>query len=254
MDIIAQPYNDDNGINGHAAQNDGLIDDYMGKDSHVPERRCVLTRTTLPVEQLLRLAISPDDRIFPDVKGIAPGRGVWISLDRQMLSDALATGQFKGAMKRALKGGNVEIETDLLEKIDAAMAEVILSRLGLEKRSGHLVLGHEKIIKAINRKKIAALLHCSDSSTDGRRKLDWAMIKDDDSGKPQDDKILILPMNRDAVSDALGRENVVHIGIADKAAKKRILCYLQRYIMWLDHASLKKTSQEGADNAASDKS
>src|SRR5439155_4918583 len=38
-----------------------------------PERTCVLTRTARPREALIRLALSPDGEILPDVRAKAPG-------------------------------------------------------------------------------------------------------------------------------------------------------------------------------------
>ena len=45
------------------------------RGQHVPERRCVITGEVSPAERLVRLALSPDGDIAPDVLGKAPGRG-----------------------------------------------------------------------------------------------------------------------------------------------------------------------------------
>ena len=57
------------------------------------------------------------------------------------------------------------------------------------------------------------MLHASDSSEDGRKKLDQAWrvgIDEEGSGK----RGLVIPLDRDALSVALGRENVVHLGVS----------------------------------------
>ena len=50
--------------------------------SHVPERTCVLTRRKATKDELIRLALSPDGEVAPDVRARAPGRGAWIGVCR----------------------------------------------------------------------------------------------------------------------------------------------------------------------------
>src|SRR5689334_12116350 len=54
-------------------------------DAHVPERTCVLSRRTAPREELIRLALSPEGEVAPDVRARAPGRGAWIGVSRSEL-------------------------------------------------------------------------------------------------------------------------------------------------------------------------
>ncbi|MEO0056793.1 MAG: hypothetical protein RIT17_229, partial [Pseudomonadota bacterium] len=64
------------------------------------------------------------------------------------------------------------------------------------------------------------LLHASDSSEDGRRKLDqaWRVGREvEGSGE----RGQVLPLDRTALSVALGRDNVVHLGVAGHAGDMR---------------------------------
>jgi len=51
-------------------------------EAHVPERTCVLTRRKATKDELIRLALSPDGEVAPDVRARAPGRGAWIGVTR----------------------------------------------------------------------------------------------------------------------------------------------------------------------------
>ena len=47
-----------------------------------PERTCILSGEAAPRDALIRLAISPDGLVLPDVLAKAPGRGAWIGVSR----------------------------------------------------------------------------------------------------------------------------------------------------------------------------
>ncbi len=70
-------------------------------DAHNPERTCILSRRTAPKEELIRLALSPEGEVAPDVRARAPGRGAWIGVSRAELDAANAKGILKGALARA---------------------------------------------------------------------------------------------------------------------------------------------------------
>ena len=54
------------------------------------ERRCILTGERAAPENLVRLALSPDNCVMPDVRAKAPGRGAWIGVSRAELEMRLA--------------------------------------------------------------------------------------------------------------------------------------------------------------------
>jgi hypothetical protein len=116
-----------------------------GRGSHVPERTCILSREHGERDGLIRLALSPDGEVFPDVRAKAPGRGAWIGVDKAALEQAIAKGKLRGALARAFKGAPLSIPEDLGARIEAALRQAALDRLGLEARAGTLVTGGEKM-------------------------------------------------------------------------------------------------------------
>ena len=185
------------------------------------ERRCILSGETFPREELIRLAIAPDGSVHPDVAAKAPGRGAWITPDRAALEKAMADGHLRRGLMRAFKGGpegvTLSYSDDLPQQIADALTRQVLDRLGLELRGGNIVLGAAKIEEHARTGRIALLLHSSDASEDGRKKLDQAWrvgTENEGSGK----RGMVLPLDREALSVALGRENVVHLGVSGRAA------------------------------------
>lgn len=186
------------------------------------ERRCLLSGEVGPRDQMIRLAVSPAGEVLPDPAGKAPGRGAWIRPDRAALETAMADGHFKRALMRAFKGGPAKgdgaggllsYSDDLPQAIEMALTRNLLDRLGLELRGGNIVLGSSRIAEQARSGRITLLLHASDSSEDGRKKLDqaWRVGLDAEGSGLRG---TVLPLDRDALSVALGRENVVHLGVS----------------------------------------
>jgi predicted RNA-binding protein YlxR (DUF448 family) len=196
--------------------------------SHTPERKCILSGAHAARDDLIRLALSPDGEIWPDVRARAPGRGAWIGVDRPTLEKAQARGKLKGALARAFKTGDVSVPDSLGERIEAALRQAALDRLGLEAKSSNLVLGAERIETAARRGQVALLIHAADASDEGRRKLDqaWRVGREEEGSGAQG---LVFPVGRAILSLALGRENVVHVAIIDRAAAARVSHALGRW-------------------------
>jgi hypothetical protein len=197
-----------------------------GEDSqpHIPERKCILSGEHGERHNLIRLALSPEGELLPDVRAKAPGRGAWIGVDRETLEAARSRGKLRGALARAFKGAPLSIPDDLGERIESALRQAALDRLGLEARSGTLLTGSERIENAARRGEVQLLLHAADAGVDGNRKLDQAWRVGE--GRPQG---LVIPAERAILSLALGRQNVVHIAIIDRAAAARVEHALGRW-------------------------
>ncbi len=194
------------------------------REPHVPERTCILTRRKGTKEELIRLALGPDNQVAPDVRARAPGRGAWIGVGRTELDRATASGKLKAALQRAFKTNALNIPADLGARTEAALRQAALDRLGMEARAGNLINGADRLETAARSGKVALLIHAADASEDGRRKLDqaWRVGGGEDRG-------MIFPDDRTILSMALGRENVVHIGLTNRAAASRATHALERW-------------------------
>ena len=195
---------------------------------HTPERTCILSRRTAARDQLIRLALGPEGQIAPDVRARAPGRGAWIGVTRAELDAAQAKGKLRGALARAFKSEQLVLPPDLGGRIEAALRQQLLDRLGLEARAGNLVTGSDRIETAARRGQVALLIHAADAGEEGNRKLDQALrVGADAEGSGR--KGLVFPLGRTILSLALGRENVVHIAIVDRAAAARVTHAIERW-------------------------
>jgi uncharacterized protein len=196
------------------------------KDAHVPERKCILSGAHAARDDLIRLALGPDGQVAPDVRARAPGRGAWIGVDRPTLEAALAKGKLRGALARAFKTNDVAARPDLGERIEQALRQAALDRLGLEARAGNLLTGSDRIEVAARRGEVELLIHADDAGEDGCRKLDQAWRVGSDGERSQG---LVFPEGRAILSLALGRDNVVHVAIVDRAAAARVSHAIERW-------------------------
>ena len=198
-------------------------------DAHAAERTCILSRRTGSREELIRLALGPDGEVAPDVRARAPGRGAWIGVGRRALDEANAKGKLKGALARAFKTNEVQVPADLGERIETALRQQALDRLGLEARGGTLINGAERIEQAARAGNVYLLIHAADAGDDGNRALDqaWRVGGGEARG-------LVFPEPRTILSMALGRENVVHVALTDPAAARRVRHAIDRWQAFID--------------------
>lgn len=200
-----------------------------------PERKCILSAEHGARDDLIRLALGPDGDVHPDLGAKAPGRGAWITPDRRLIEAAIAKGKLRGALLRAFKGAAITVPDDLAERIADGLQRRALDRLGLELRTGNLMLGSDRILDKIRAGRVHLLLHAADASVDGRGKLDQK-LRVSEVGEA-----VVLPVGRAELSVALGRENVVHAALCDRAAATRVAAAVSRWRAFCG------TNDQGAD-------
>lgn len=204
-------------------------------DGTGPERTCILSGEKAVRDQFLRLAISPDGLVLPDVHARAPGRGAWIGVSREALEKALAKGKLKGALARAFKGARLSIPDDLTDRIEQVLVRAFTERLGLELKSGKLLMGSDRIAQNAREGRVEWLAHAADASEDGSRKLDqaWRVGRGAEGSGLKGTR---LPLDRETLSVALGRDNVVHLALIDRGAADRVASLLQRLLYFQGQA------------------
>lgn len=172
-------------------------------------RRCIASGVARPPGELLRFVVDQDRRLIPDITGRLPGRGIWLSADRDSVERAHTRKLFDRAARQALG-----VDAGLANLIESLLARRCVELIGLARRAGQAVAGFEKVRAELSKGRAGLLLTAADGATGGRRKLR--------SLAPE------LPVVRGLLAGelgrAFGREKVVHGVVAQGALARKIGC------------------------------
>ena len=100
-----------------------------------------MTRETLPMNRLIRFCVSPERMVVPDLANKLPGRGMWVTADRDLVETACGKGLFAKAAH-----AKVTYPEDMDGLIKSLFVKRLQSLLGLAKKAGLVVSGFEKTI------------------------------------------------------------------------------------------------------------
>ncbi len=176
-------------------------------------RRCIASGEVLPEGRLLRFVADPQSRVVVDVEAKLPGRGLWVKSDRDDVARAVAKRLFSRSAKRALHADKY-----LPAECEARLSAHMLSMLGLARRAGELLLGFDKIEKALRSGEPPALIvEASDGAFEGTRKLQNAALAGGVS------PFVVGCFSGSELSLALGRANVVHAALKSGRMAERLI-------------------------------
>jgi predicted RNA-binding protein YlxR (DUF448 family) len=117
---------------------------------------------------MLRFVVGPDQKLVFDVAATLPGRGLWLSAERDVLEMAIKRGVFARAAKQ-----NVAVPPDLAARVETSLRARIFDLIGLARRSGNAVAGFEKAREWLAAGKAALVVQAADGSADDGRVF-WA--------------------------------------------------------------------------------
>ncbi len=133
---------------------------------HERERRCVATGEVLPEHLLIRYALGPDGVLVPDIGAKLPGRGAWVTANRERLEEARAKGGFARALKAPVK-----MDVNLADQTEKLLTRRCLDLLGMARKASAIAFGATQVEAAIRAKPLFVLIEAKDGAEDGREKL-----------------------------------------------------------------------------------
>lgn len=182
------------------------------------DRMCIVTREVRDDAELIRFVRSPDGMAVPDLARKLPGRGVWVSLDRKILAEAVRKRLFSRGF-----AAETTIPPDLPDMVSQLLRQQALSLLSLAKKAGEAVSGFTKVEEMLGRGRAKLLFHGTDAALDGCRKLDKLAA-------PEVDRIVLF--ERRELDLAFGRPNVVHAAVAKGGLAEKLSAALRRIEMF----------------------
>ncbi|MGF1474803.1 MAG: RNA-binding protein [Geminicoccaceae bacterium] len=167
-------------------------------------RRCLVDRTAKHRDALIRFVIGPDATLVPDFDERLPGRGLWLSADREVVKKAVASHVFARAAKQ-----RIIVPAGLLDQLVEGLHGRCLQLLGLARRAGELDMGFEQVRRGVKAGSYELLVIASDAADDGLSKLSGVAI----------DRVSLL--DREAMGRAVGRDKLVYAGLATGGLARR---------------------------------
>lgn len=131
-----------------------------------PERRCIVTGDVGPKAGLVRFVLGPDGIIYPDLAEKLPGRGIWVTADRDLIDKAVAKGMFARGAKAPAKAPE-----NLADQVEEGLAHRVVELISLARKAGKAVVGFEKVKSWLAEGRAKVLLQASDGSDRGKGKL-----------------------------------------------------------------------------------
>jgi uncharacterized protein len=169
------------------------------KERDDPERRCIASGESHPRRGLIRFVVSPEGQVIPDLLGKLPGRGIWVTAER----DSLETAVRKNLFSRAARA-QVAVPEGLVADVEAGLVRRTVELLSMARKAGQAVAGFEKVKDWLAKEEAAILLQASDGSERGKSKL-----------RPPGGKGSFFDvLKASEIGLAFGREHVIHAALA----------------------------------------
>ena len=175
---------------------------------------CIVTRESAPEDRRIRFARSPEGVVVPDLLRKLPGRGVWVSISKTKVAEAVKRKAFVKGFDEAC-----EVDPELPEKLAQQLRAQVVSHLSLARKAGEAVCGATKVQDALAKGPVRVLLNAADGSPDGVRKMTRGVGP----------ATLVCNLLQSSEMDlAFGRENVIHAAVAAGGLAERLVYFIER--------------------------
>ena len=177
-------------------------------DAAVKLRRCVVAQATRPRAALLRLVMSPEGVLTPDVAGRLPGRGIWVTPARAVIAEGIQRKAFQKAFR-----GAVKVPEGFPDLIESLLLQRLLDTIGLARRAGDAVAGAVKAEEWLASAKVGMVILASDAGADARRR--WQSLPD------SIERIMVL--TGDEIGRAFGRDRAAQVVVKKSPLRQRLI-------------------------------
>lgn len=144
---------------------------------------------------------------MPDVFGKLPGRGVWVSANREALTQSIKTGAFGRGFK-----SKVSPSAGLPDQVEDILCHQLLGQFSMAMKSGQATIGFDQVKSMAREEPIGLRIEASDGSEDGRGKIRVickALSHEDGFSEP----FIVGCFSAAELGKAFGRGSVVHAAI-----------------------------------------
>lgn len=183
-------------------------------DGIVAERMCIVTRQVMDEAHLIRFVRGPDGGVVPDINRKLPGRGVWVTLSKAKVAEAVRREAFSRGLGEASEAG-----PELADQVGGLLRRAALSYISLAKKAGDAVAGAAKVEEMMAAGRARLAIHAREAAQNGRQKIDSL------SGPGVETIGFFTSTELDL---AFGRANVIHAAVAKGGLAEKLLQAVRR--------------------------
>jgi uncharacterized protein len=171
------------------------------------ERRCIVSRSSLPKEKLVRFVLAPDGNVAPDLACRLPGRGVYVRADRETLRRATEKSAFARAFRQ-----RADSPSELPDLVERLLARRLVDLLAMARKAGEALCGFQSVRDALKAGKAVLLVQASDGSA-----REMAELR-----PPSGSGSRISCLSGSELGMAFGRDRVIHGAVLAGGLSDRI--------------------------------
>lgn len=165
------------------------------EDEEASVRRCIVSGASGARDPLIRFVVAADGTVVPDIAERLPGRGVWLTADRELIASAIRRKLFARAARRP-----VQVAEDLVPRLERLLRDRCCDRLGLARRAGAAVAGYERVRERLASGRRGVLVEAYDGAP-----RDRGALRALSGGMP-----VVAVLSAEELGGAFGRGTAVH--------------------------------------------
>ncbi len=170
----------------------------------------------------------PENRLVPDLKANLPGRGVWVTANREAIKQAVKKKAFHRGFAKELI-----VDPEIDQQIENLLEKAALGRLKLANKAGLAIYGFTKLMAALEKNTIIALFHAKEASQASADKLDYKFRTNLEQSGILEQEVLKNPCycyKTEELSLAFGQANVIHAGLKPGGASMAMVTATEKLI------------------------
>lgn len=188
------------------------------------KRTCIVTRQNTYKDELIRFVLGPGDCVVPDLKEKLPGRGVWVTNDKQIVQKAMDKNLFAAGFKK-----KVSVNEQMVFDIEEFLLAGIVNGLSIAKKSGLVITGFSKVEALARRGDAKLVFHASDGREDGLGKIKSALLAGQlAGGNKKKTGEPFVRLKSELLDKALGSSNAVHVALTTGGATASLKAQIAR--------------------------
>ena len=185
----------------------------------VLNKKIFLNSSSINKDDFIKICLSPDYKLIPDLCDKLPGKSVWLPADKALIVDILRKEDLKTYF-----GVSKIFSQDLVSIIEMILRKKILSSISMTKKSGVLAIGLDAIKAQLIQNR-----HCLIIVAVGAKSLA------DRSFASENVSIFESLLERKDLEKSTGKFSVKYVGVFSKNFKKTIQVDLNKLKGFIDN-------------------